>query len=233
MKHRKGQIEVKKVLFTLTVSILLLALVACGGTSSSGSTTSDSTGETGGTADNSTALSEGMELLIGTFKLEETDLAVSSDQASQLLPLWQTLQSLATSDTAAAEEIAAVVNQIKGTMTSQQIDAITAMNLTQQDVMSVMNETGLSANDSSASSTSSASSGSSQSGFPAGGGDPGAAGGPPAGGDPAGMGGGQQLEPGQIATLQASGTQSGGASSQIPTSLLNALIELLQKKIQP
>jgi len=224
---------VKKVLFTLTVSILLLALVACGGTSSSGSTTSDSTGETGGTADNSTALSEEMELLIGTFKLEETDLAVSSDQASQLLPLWQTLQSLATSDTAAAEEIAAVVNQIKGTMTSQQIDAITAMNLTQQDVMSVMNETGLSANDSSASSTSSASSGSSQSGFPAGGGDPGAAGGPPAGGDPAGMGGGQQLEPGQIATLQASGTQSGGASSQIPTSLLNALIELLQKKIQP
>lgn len=237
----------KKVIFTLTVSILLLALVACGGTSSSGSTTSDSTGETGGTADNSTALSEEMELLIGTFKLEETDLAVSSDQASQLLPLWQALQSLATSDTAASEEIEAVINQIKDTMTSQQIDAITAMNLTQQDVVSVMDKAGLSFNSSGASSTSDASSGSRQSGFPAGGGDPGAAGGPPAGrgnlgvgggapaagSDPAGMGGGQQLEPGQIATLQAGRTQSGGASSQIPTSLLNALIELLQKKVQP
>lgn len=243
----------KKGISTLTVSILLLALVACGGISSSGSTTSDSTGETGSTADNSTALSEEMELLIGTFKLEETDLAVSSDQASQLLPLWQVLQSLATSDTAASEEIAAVVNQIKDTMTSQQIDAITAMNLTQQDVMSVMDKAGLSFSASGASSTSNASSGSSQSGFPAGGGDSGAAGGPPsgggdpgaaggppaggrapaAGGDASGMGGGQQLDPGQIATLQAGRTQSGGASSQIPTSLLNALIELLQKKVQP
>jgi len=249
---------VKKGIFTLTVFILLLALVACGGTSDTGSTpsnstsnsgssTSSSTGETGGTADNSTALSEEMELLIGTFKLEETDLAVSSDQASQLLPLWQALQSLATSDTATSEEIAAVVNQIKDTMTSQQIDAITAMNLTQQDVVSVMDKAGLSFGASGASSTSDASSGSSQEGFPAGGGDPGAAGGPPAGrgnpgvgggapaagSDPAGMGGGQQLEPGQIATLQAGRTQSGGASSQIPTSLLNALIELLQKKVQP
>ena len=157
MKNRKGEIVVKKVIFILTVSILLLALVACGGTRSSGSTTSDSTGETGGTADNSTALSEEMELLIGTFKLEETDLAVSAEQASQLLPLWQVLQSLATSDTAASEEIAAVVNAIKATMTSQQIDEITAMKLTQQDVMSVMSEAGLSFNDSGTSSTSSGS----------------------------------------------------------------------------
>lgn len=230
----------KKVIFTLTVSILLLALVACGGTSSSGSTTSSSTGETGSTTDNSTALSEEMELLIGTFKLEETVLAVSSEEASQLLPLWQTLQSLVTSDTAASEEIAAVVNQINNTMTSQQIDAITAMKLTQQDVMSVMSEAGLSFSNPNASGTPSASSGSSQSGFPAGGFDPGAAGGPPSGGgapvivgdDPGGMGGGQQLDPGQIATLQAGGTQSGGASSQTPTPLLKALIDLLQKKVQ-
>ena len=231
----------EKGIFTLTVSILLLALVACGGTSNTGSTTSDSTGGTGGTAGNSTALSEEMELLIGTFKLEGTDQTVSSEQAAQLLPLWQALQSLATSDTAASEEIAAVVNQIKATMTSQQIDAITAMKLTQQDVMSVMNEAGLSFNSSGASSTPNASSGSSQSDFPAGGGDPGAAGGPPTGGGapviveggPGGIVGGQQLEPGQIVTLQAGGTQSGGTSIQIPTSLLNALIELLQKKVQP
>ncbi len=226
----------KKVLFILTVSVLLLALVACGGTSK----TSNSNGETGSAAGNSTALSDEMELLIGTFKLEETDLAVSSEQDAQLLPLWQALQSLETSDTAASEEIAAVINQIKVTMTSQQIDAITAMNLTQQDVMSVMDKAGLSFSASGASSTPNASSGSSQSGFPSGG-DPGAAGGPPSGGGapviveggPGGMGGGQQLDPGQIATLQAGSTQSGGTSSQIPTSLLDALIELLQKKVQP
>jgi len=176
MKCRK-EIEMNKVIFIFTALTLLLALVACGGTSSSGSTTSDSTGDTGSAADNSTALSEEMELLIGTFKLEDTDLAVNSEQAAQLLPLWQVLQSLETSDTAASEEIAAVVNQIEATMTSQQMDAITAMKLTQQDVMSVMSEARVSANDSSASS----STGSSQSGFPAGGFDAGAAGGPPDG----------------------------------------------------
>jgi hypothetical protein len=229
----------KKVIFIFTMFTLLLVLVACGGTS----TTSDSTSGTGSTADNSTALSEEMQLLIGTFKLEDTDLAVSSEQAGQLLLLWQALQSLGTSDTAASEEIDAVINQIKATMTLQQMVAITAMKLTQQDVMTVMSDAGLSFNDSSASDSSSSSSGSSQNGFPAGGFDPGAAGGPPNSdgggapviveGGPGGMGGGQQLDPDQIATLQAGGTQSGGASSQIPTSLLNALIELLQNKVQP
>jgi uncharacterized membrane protein YgcG len=227
----------KKVIFIFTMFTLLLVMVACGGTS----TTSDSTSGTGSTADNSTALSEEMQLLIGTFKLEDTDLAVSSEQAGQLLLLWQALQSLGTSDTAASEEIDAVINQIKATMTSQQMDAITAMKLTQQDVMTVMSDAGLSFNDSSASDSSSSSSGSSQNGFPAGGFDPGAAGGPPSNeggggpviveGSPGGMGGGQQLEPGQIATLKAGGIQSGGTTIQIPTSLLNALIELLQEKI--
>jgi len=230
MKCRK-EIEMNKVIFIFTALTLLLALVACGGTSSSGSTTSDSTGDTGSAADNSTALSEEMELLIGTFKLEDTDLAVNSEQAAQLLPLWQVLQSLETSDTAASEEIAAVVNQIEATMTSQQMDAITAMKLTQQDVMSVMSEARVSANDSSASS----STGSSQSGFPAGGFDAGAAGGPPDGGGGGSpgvvvvQGGDPGFDPQQMATAQAGG-QSGGSNSPIP--LLNALIELLQKKVQ-
>jgi len=229
----------KKTILTFMVLTLLFALVACGGTSS---TTSNSTGGTGSTADNSTALSLEMQLLLGTIKLEDTDLAVSADQASQLLPLWQALQSLETSDTAASEEIDAVVNQIEATMTSQQMDAITAMKLTQQDVMTVMSNAGISANDSGASS----STGSSQSGFPAGGFDPGAAGGPPdsgggpgvvvvqGGGDAGGVvvqGGDPGFDPQQMATAQAGG-QSGGSNNQIPAPLLRSLIDLLQKKIQ-
>jgi len=221
-----------KVIFIFTALTLLLALVACGGTSSSGSTTSDSTGDTGSAADNSTALSEEMELLIGTFKLEDTDLAVNSEQAAQLLPLWQVLQSLETSDTAASEEIAAVVNQIEATMTSQQMDAITAMKLTQQDVMSVMSEARVSANDSSASS----STGSSQSGFPAGGFDAGAAGGPPDGGGGGSpgvvvvQGGDPGFDPQQMATAQASRSQRAMNTNRIPPALFDALIELLESK---
>jgi len=230
----------KKIIFAFTLLTLLVVLVACGGTSNSSSTTSSS-GDSGSAALGSASLSLEEELLIGTLKLEDTDLAVSSDQAAQLLPLWQALQALSTSDTTAPEETQAVVNQIKATMTSQQIDAITAMELTQQDVMSVMTEMGLAFNRSGASGTPDASS---AQGFP-GGGFP-DAGSVPSGGflesgtDPdaggAGgrrfvTGGGQQLSQEQIATLQAGGGQTGGRlSNGIPQPLLKALIDLLDKK---
>lgn len=225
----------KKIIFALTVFPLLFALVAC-------SKTSTSTGTTRSSA----PLSTEMELLVGTFKLEGTDLAVSSDQAKQLLPLWQTLQSLATSNTAATEEINAVVDQVKSTMTSQQMAKITAMKLTQQDVMSIMSQAGLSPNNTGASGTPNASSGSNQGGFPgdgvpggaggSGGGSAPAGGGPSGGSAPAGGGGfpggdpGAAVGPGgQSTTPQAVRT---GMSDQVPAPMLNALIELLQKKIK-
>lgn len=102
------EIEMKKIILASILFPLLLALVACGGTSNSGSTTS-----------NSTSLTLEEKLLVGTFRLESTDLGVSSDQASQLLPLWETLQSLAKSGTAASEEIDAVVSRIESTMSQQ------------------------------------------------------------------------------------------------------------------
>jgi len=98
----------KKIILSLTLFTLLLALVTCGAKSTSSASTSTSP-----------SLSLQEELLIGTFKLEDTYLAVSSDQAAQLIPLWQTLQILTGSGTAAMEEINAVLTQIKSTMTSQ------------------------------------------------------------------------------------------------------------------
>ena len=138
----KKKIGMKRILFFLTLFTLLLVLAACGGSSNSGDTSSSSA-----------SLSLQGELLIGTFKLEDTSLAVSSDQASQLIPLYETMQSLAASGTAATEEINAVVTQIQSTMTSQQINAIIAMELTQQDLTTVLTENGLTSDSSSASST--------------------------------------------------------------------------------
>jgi hypothetical protein len=218
----------KKVIFALTILAILSVLVACNKTS-----------DAAGSAGNSTALSTEAELLVGTFKLEDTDLAMTSDQAKQLLPLWQTLQSLSTSNTAATEEINALVDQIKSTMTSQQLAKITAMKLTQQDVMSIMSQAGVSPNGASTTTTPMVlrglpSGGGSQGagggpggggGMPSGGGAPGG-GGFPAGDDP-GMGAGPG---GMSSTPQA--VRPNGMANQVPTPLLNALIELLQKKIK-
>jgi hypothetical protein len=217
----KKEIAMKKIMLSFTLFTLLLALVACGGTSNAEDTTNAST-----------SLSLQEELLIGTFKLEDTSLAVSSDQASQLISLWETMQSLTTSGTAATEEINAVVTQIKSTMTSQQINAINAMGLTQQDLTTVMTENGLTSNSSAASSTPDTSSIQGPMGdTSAGAGNPGA-GIPGGAADPSSTGSGQSLSQVQVTSSQTDSSQSQGSSSQVSTSLLSALIELLQKKVQ-
>ena len=150
----------KRNIIILTIFASLSVLVAC-------SQTSTSSGTTG----NSASLSTEAQLLVGTFKLDDTDLAVTSDQAKQLLPLWQTLQSLSSSSTAATEEINAVVDQIKGTMTTSQMTKITAMKLTQSDIMSIMNQAGVSPNAASSTTTPMP-----MGGFPSGGGTQGGGG---------------------------------------------------------
>jgi hypothetical protein len=59
---------------------------------------------------------------------------VTAEQAAELLPLWQTLQVLSESDTAADQEMEALTTQVQETMTAEQRQAITAMNLTREDM---------------------------------------------------------------------------------------------------
>lgn len=231
----------KKITIIAILVILLAALVAC---SKTGTATSGGT-DTAGTA---ASLSQEMQLLIGTIKLENTGQAVTADQAAKLLPLWQALQSLETSGTAATEEINAVISQIQETMTADQDRAITDMNLTRQDELSTMQSLGLSTNFSSGTPVANGTPGAMD--MPGGNGTAGGmpSGGAPSGGMPSGGGpvggmpsGGPQgssgsgLSQSQIATMQAKGTpqamQSMGSIDQVPQPLLNALISLLQKKI--
>ena len=124
---------------TLTIlTILILALTACSGTSNTPSSTPLQL--TDGTAPE---LSTASKLVVGSFKLEETDLAITSEQAVALLPVWQVYQEVSTSDTAAQAEIDALIEQIQETLTTEQMDAINAMNLTQQDVFTIMQERGI------------------------------------------------------------------------------------------
>ena len=216
----------KKIVIALTIIAILSLLAACSKTSTGA-----------GSAGNSAALSTEEEFLVGTFKLEGTELSVTSDQAKQLLPLWQTLQALSTSNTAAAQEVAAVVDQIKSSMTAQQIAKITAMKLSQKDMMSIMDQAGVPANGASTTATPMAlggfqSGGGSQSGGGPAGGPGGAPGGgaPPSGGFPAGGDTGMGGPGGQSSTPQA--VPPAGMGNQVPPPLLNSLIQLLQKKIK-
>jgi hypothetical protein len=230
----KKENKMKKTIFLITILAMLSVLVACN--------TATATQTKNGPGGNSAALSAATQLLVGTFKLEGTDLAITAQQAKQLLPLWQTLKELSTNNIAASEETNAVVDQIKSGMTAQQMDKITSLKLTQSDVMSLMSQTGFAPNGSNATTTPMANNGFPGAGNPQGargsagagaGGPP--AGGPQGGGAPGGMPAGGGIDPG------AMGGNAGASSTpqavrqmpnQVPAPLLNALIELLQKKIK-
>ncbi len=129
---------------TFLIGIFLgiaLILTACGSSTSSATATRvqrNGSNQAGGTG----ALTPEMKLAIGTLKLEGTPQAVNATQAAQLLSLWQLLNQLNTSSSAAPQEITATVDQIQSTMTSQQIQAIDAMQLTQRDIFTTLQGSG-------------------------------------------------------------------------------------------
>ena len=123
-----------KKLLLATLTTLTLILTACNASSNT---------PQAGPANQDQTLPPATQLIVGTFKLDGTAQAVTAEQAKELLPLWQVYQDLLTSDTAAQEEIDALVEQVQDTMTAEQMQAITDMNLTQQDVMSVMQDQGM------------------------------------------------------------------------------------------
>jgi hypothetical protein len=219
----------KKITLTIFV-FLILTLSACGISNAANPVSGPQSDPTAG------ALPEATQLIIGTLKLEDTNQSVTAEQAAELLPLWQTMLVLSESDTAAQQETEALITQIQETMTAEQRQAITDMNLTREDMMSIMQEQGLAMGGGPAGGQNTNPQGGDPngggfgpSGFPDGappqGGFPG---GGPGGGGPGGGGGqGSDLTPDQIATAQASRQQTGG--SLVPPMLINALIEYLQE----
>ena len=116
---------------TLITLITLLAILLVGCSSASTTTVSASSG-----------LSNATKLAIATLKLEDTSQAVTTSQAAELLTLWEGYQSLSNSDTTSQVELDALVKQIQAAMTSEQIKAIDAMDLTDQSVSEVMSTLG-------------------------------------------------------------------------------------------
>jgi hypothetical protein len=134
----ENKMKNKSVLLLCALMISSMILAACSGTSN------QATSDTNGTDDSpgSTSLSQVNMLLVGTLNLEDTDQAISADEAATLLPLWQAYRSLSTSQTSAEVEVEALLNQIQSTMTTEQVQVIKTMNLTDTDMMDLMQSMG-------------------------------------------------------------------------------------------
>ena len=206
----------KKTLLPL-VLIFVLTLSACGGTEAVEEVASAS----GLNADYENALPVQLQLSIGTFSLEGTDLAVDAVQAEDLIPLWQVLNGLTKSGSAAPEEIDALILQIEETMTSEQIASIAAMQLTRENMGEIMQEYALTMSNGET---------------PPEGMVPGQGRG---GSDVPGLGGGgggrntTGMSPEQIATAQAerkAGTDGNAVNSRLAGAMAEGLIALLQSK---
>ncbi|HET9913675.1 MAG TPA: hypothetical protein VFQ13_17390 [Anaerolineales bacterium] len=209
----------------ITIVILTLLMTACGASRSAAPASAPQGGPNAG------ALPATTQLLIGTLKLEGTAQAVTAEQAAELLPLWQTMQALSDSDTAADQEKEALIAQIQETMTAEQMQAITAMNLTGADMMSIMQERGGMAMDGGQNNSQNENSTRNNGGgfVPGGGGPPGGMMPPDERGGPGGgfNGGGQNMSEDQIATAQAA--RQANENTILPV-LINAVIEYLQEK---
>jgi hypothetical protein len=130
----------KIVLLLCILTISMMILTACSGSSNQSASNTETSGTNG--SQGSTNLSQVNKLLVGTLKLEDSDQAITADEAAKLLPLWQAYRSMSNSQTSAEAEVDALLNQIQSTMTSDQVQAITAMNLTDTDMMDLMQSLG-------------------------------------------------------------------------------------------
>ena len=82
-------------------------------------------------------------LAIGTMLLEDSELAILPEQAAQLLPLWQVYQNLINSDTAVQVEIDAIEKQIGESMLPEQIEAINGMEISDKSLSELFEKMGL------------------------------------------------------------------------------------------
>jgi PBP1b-binding outer membrane lipoprotein LpoB len=161
-------------------------------------------------------------LIVGTFKLEGTENAITPEQAANLLPLWMVLKNLLESDTTSSAEIEALTNQISDTMTEAQMYQINTMELTGETMSMLMEELGLNEDFQRRETAEGAQEGGNRNGGLPGGTGPG--GGPPGGAGTTGLSA-EELE-----ALQATRDARKGGSFMFNTALIEALIELLQSK---
>ena len=141
---------------TLTLAMMILLLAACGRSDRTPAaeasepvatvsqvSSSSNTGQQRSsllTNDFEGALPPMNQLVLGILLLEESDNAVTAEQAASMLVLWQALQSGTIQN---QTERAAILTQIEGTLAEAQIEEIGAMQLTFADMNEWARENGI------------------------------------------------------------------------------------------
>ncbi len=80
------------------------------------------------------------KLAIGTIKLDANGQAIDRTEAAKLLPLWQLMHQLYSSSSAAPQEEAAVMDQIRSTMTPSQVASIDSMQMSRADIFASLQQ---------------------------------------------------------------------------------------------
>jgi hypothetical protein len=216
-----------KTIKPMLIAALAILLASCGSSTVGDPSGGDSASPSDSRADeinNSESAFTERQLVFGSLALEKTDVAISAEQAGSLLPMWQAYQSLLLSDTAAQAELSALLTQIEGEMTAEQLAEIAAMEDDFQDIAGLMDELGLqlAPGDGSADGARFGGEGSPEGFMP---------------GQGQGRGGGQfpggveGLSPEQIATIQAENPDFGNRAGRANTALIEPLIVLLESKL--
>lgn len=245
----------KKTLLFLFLLFSLLALSACGGPAVSETIgqTASSTASSGlpaaGSAASGTGSPNGQfegdsRLAIGTILLDGTENEITQEQAAELLLLWQAVQSLSSSDTAAVQEIQGLYDQIDETLTDAQRQAIAEMDMSRESMNETFQALGidlgagagrfgdLTEEQRATMEAARASGQMPEGGFGGGpgfggGGGQGMAGGGPPGGVPGGGFQGGEINPEMQATLEAR-RDSGQTGMRVPPFLIQAVIQYLE-----
>lgn len=229
----------KKLILPLAL-VILFTLSACASVAQANlagtETTTSSTGILNTRYDN--ALSINAQLAVGVFALEDTDNALTAAQAAELLPLWRAAQALSDSSTITTEEFQAIFTQIEETMTTEQLNAIAALQLTSQNMMAYTQPSQATGNGTQTTAQTGQLSGTAPTGDAPAGGSP--DGGAFIGGDPGGGAGGIPdvggTSLGTGSTTQTSTSDSTTASTlsgdPILSRLYDQIIQLLESKGQ-
>lgn len=232
-----------KKLGSALVGMLVLTLAAC----SSGSAAADAPTAAASSSVSAASVQWGMlntsysdalavpvQLAVGTIQLDGTENAVTAEQAGELLTLWQGYASLLSGGYAAQEEYDGLQHQIEETMSAAQLQSIAKLELTADDMGSIMAKMGpvSEARPARNPAGSSSSSRSSSGGF----------GGMPTGGGAPPMGGGGEMmilggPAGGVTTTQAAGSSASApvtarATGDINPGLVQAILEYLQGKLE-
>ncbi len=193
------------------------------------------------------------KVLLGSFLLENTEFAITAEQAASLLPLWKGLNALQNSETITNEELQGLYDQITDTMTAEQKAQIESLNINQDSMRTVMENIGFGGaggpggdganlTEEQIATMQAERAANGESGMPAGGPDgerPGGGAGMPVGGP---GGGGPGAMPGGDASMLAAGAaegteravmpeQAGDPTLRMMSRLIEPLLELLQTKI--